>query len=688
MRTSANHWIHAALLSSILILIYSNAFQAGWHLDDNSNILLNPKIQIQDFRWPTLMGAITSVVSESINRPFARLTLAINWYFVQDRVFGYHLVNILIHCLATIILYHVVLLLFKTPNLNNMYPEQDQSIALLGALFWAIHPIQTQAVTYIIQRMTSLAALFYLLGMGLYLKGRLNGQRGNRFSYFLAAGVCFILSAGSKENGFLFPFTLILMEAAFFQDLMKPAVRRRLLWMTLAMGGVALFIGLFGLTIIADQNLLNAMFNEFPGRYFSPWQRLLTEFRVVFLYLSLILYPVPHRLSITHDMALSMTLIDPWTTLLALALIFIILGYSVRSLPHSPLISFAILFFFINHSLESTFLPLELIYEHRNYLPSAFIFVPIVGGVFSVYKKYGRTLLLKGVLIGVLPLFIIGLGMGTYLRNEIWRSEKSLWEDAALKAPKSARPFQLLAQYYDNKSQYEKAISLYEHSLSLEAQRPIFQTLLAYNNIGMIYLKLRRYNTAVQYFNESLNIEPLQPHALANRSSALIKKGEHIKALADSKRLLDQYPESLEFIIIRAVALIRNNDPRGALSVLRSALKINHTDPEVLMLCGVALNDLKCFSQANWFFRRAWRQRTTEPTILFHMLHNALQGNDLDAVNDVSEILLAGYSTRLLFMELARASRADSLVPVTGQSIRHHFQRLLENKLTSWAAYK
>ena len=178
-------------------------------------------------------------------------------------------------------------------------------------------------------------------------------------------------------------------------------------------------------------------------------QRLMTEPRIVVFYLSQIFYPIISRYSIEHDIAVSTSLLDPWSTLPGIILVLVLIGIGLSQMRKRPILSFAILFFFLNHVIESSIIPLELVFEHRNYLPSLFLFLPVAVAIkwlLDYYKKRNRSLAV--ILVAFVTILLILLGTGTYTRNRVWLTERTLWEDAAKKAPGSNRPLHNLAWAY------------------------------------------------------------------------------------------------------------------------------------------------------------------------------------------------------------------------------------------------
>ena len=220
MATNLNgkKWIVFALLFILILLTYSNTFRASWHFDDIANINKNPRIKINNLQPATLYQTFIAsrdgglYLGKKVYRPVACLTLALNWYVGQDNVFGYHVVNICIHMITAFLLFLTILCLFRTPRLKGEYSGSEYFIALLAATLWAINPIQTQAVTYIVQRMASLAAMFYILSIYFYLRGRLSDFRKNQVLLYFFCGISFLLAIGSKENAVTLPLALIVLE--------------------------------------------------------------------------------------------------------------------------------------------------------------------------------------------------------------------------------------------------------------------------------------------------------------------------------------------------------------------------------------------------------------------------------------------------------------------------------------------
>ena len=387
-----HHLIALALIAGVALIAYSNTFHVPFQFDDWPNILNNPNIQIKTFTWERAEQLIKNTYKES-TRFFSIFTLALNYYWGELDVFGYHLVNFMIHVASGILLYWFLILTFHLPSLKEKYGPISYRVALFSSLIFISHPIQTQSVTYIVQRMASMAGMFYLLSLVLYIKGRLSfGQ--TRFFYLGGVGLCYLLGVFSKENVAILPLFIFLYEFYFFQNVTVSQEGRKILFLLLGSIGLILLIGL----IIGGEKYFRIVMEDYQIRNFTLEERILTQFRVVLYYVTLLIYPHPSRLNLDYDFPLSKTILDPPSTLISMCLIAGLIGYSIWIAKKRPLISFFILWYFGNLLIESSIFPLEMVFEHRLYLPAAGPFT-----LFSLWVVRGierlkpRTLLMESL---------------------------------------------------------------------------------------------------------------------------------------------------------------------------------------------------------------------------------------------------------------------------------------------------
>jgi tetratricopeptide (TPR) repeat protein len=626
-----------ALLLVIVFLAYSNTFDASWHLDDYANIAQDPRIHLNDLSPGSLWKTTCAFTDRPRDaRPLARLSLAINWYFSRGDPFSYHVVNILSHVLTAFFLYLAGNLLLASPQLKGKYDRHRHFIVLLAVGFWAVNPIQTQAVTYIVQRMAGLAALFYVAGIYLYLKGRFAGASRRKIVFFVLCTISFIFGLASKENAAAFPMSLLLIEAAFFQDLSQKRVRRVLLGIFI--GGM-FFTFAAGVLVFFKGNPLKIL--NYDLRYFSPLQRVMTEPRILIYYLSQIFYPIPARLSIEHDIAVSTSLLHPWTTLPSIMIVSALVVGGVLGLKKYPLLGFAVLFFFLNHVIESSIIGLELVFEHRNYLPSLFLFFPVAAGFAKLLDYYRpRNRWLYRTLAGFILCLVVVLGAGTYVRNFAWSTEKTLWEDAVTKAPLSSRPWHNLAlTHYERIGQPEKAMVLYRKALELE-QKNDYHKSVVLGNMAANYYYRGHYNQALRYWKKSLEDNPGNPKTRFLLSLALIKLKKYREAAGHLDQLIARYPDKLEALNLRGVILLLENNYREALRYFKRCLQRNSWRPAIIN-AGAAFSLMGRNRRADMFFKMIKPGNPEDKIGMLWLAWNALKNGDPEAADGYLDRLMA-----------------------------------------------
>ncbi len=675
---------HLILLFFLIILAYANTFHAAWHLDDITNILDNQNVHVSTLSLDDWSKSIHSPFADFSNpktglaglyRPVAMLTFAFNWYLGGADVFGYHLVNIIIHCMTAALLFFTILNLLCAPNMNGKYKGSEHFIALLATALWALHPIQTQAVTYIVQRMASLAALFYLLGIFLFVKGRNVQTPAKRGVFYGLCLLSFLLAMGSKQNAVTFPAALLLIEAIFFMD---PEFWQREKAKWICVGTVIGLAIIFGLLLFYWQkNPIPVIMDGYRIRPFTLLERLLTETRVLIFYLSQLFYPVSEQFSIIHEFDLSKTLLDPWTTLAAIIIICALIATAFYRARNNALLSFSIFFFFLGHSVESTILPLELVFEHRNYLPSLFLFLPVAAGIKRLIDKYrGKSKLLYFLLLCFVPILITGLALGSYTRNIAWATEKALWQDAMQKAPSLARPYQGLALALERENRSSEALGLYQRALGLKDPEPKLSRFISLSNMGNIYKKRKAYDKAVQYLAAAIRIAtgPYVNRVRYNLVLCLLNSHKEEEALKHLELLLAGQKDNCRFLTTKGFILLLQKEVDPALHYLQMALKQNPNDKEILLCFAMALSAKGAYEHADWYLRLARKRYPNNLVIYFGLLQNAIEMQDTNRINNylfetTNEFRLS--KIKHFFTEHAKGYNYidETLVPIEDQII-------------------
>ena len=557
------------LLGICIFMAYSNSAGSPFIFDDRVNILENTYIRITDLSFASILNGLKGPLAV---RPVANLSFAFNYYFSKYDVFTYHIINILIHILNACLLYY-----FLKYTLNIHYKKSSpyatnspvntglhneikgfSVIAFSIAAIWAFNPLHIQSVTYIVQRMNSMATLFFMLALVLYIKGRLAQAKTSRqksenlpkkfpliaIIYFGGSTFAWLLSFGCKEIAVGLPFFIFLYELFFFQELNPRHFKIFLIFVfgSLIIAGVLLYF-------IPGNRIVDRIINSYDFFDFTLKQRVLTESRVVIYYLSLLFYPNPSRLLLDYDFTISKSLLAPPSTLLAFLTIAFLLMLAFYIAKKERLISFGIFWFFGNLVVESSFIGLDIIFEHRTYLPSMMVFpIPIL-----LMLKIRRFAFLGWipVICGV----IIICAMWTYERNSVWQSRESIWRDSAIKAPGNPR---------------------------------------AHYNLGRAMIPKGNFAEAAKHFRKALHLNPEYPDAQKNL--------EIVLAYDEAKR---KYPETAQMYNYLGVIFWQKGDMEHAAHNLLYALKFNPEYKAAHFNLGRVLVSMERLDQAVIHFQAA-----------------------------------------------------------------------------------
>lgn len=658
--------IAAALLFFLIFAVYCNIYDADWQFDDKPNILNNNYLHIRNLKPESLVQTFftnpskPAQIGEKLYRPISFLTFSINWYFGQDKVHGYHIVNLLIHFLTAIFLFVAILNFLGAPNLREKFDTNKYFIAFLSAALWAINPIQTQAVTYIVQRMASMAAMFYILSMLCYIKVRMSRFSSHRIFFLLGCVLSFLLAIGSKENAVMLPASLLLIEFTCFIKINWHFGKKIYFWASVAGGGIILILVVW----FFSPDITFSWLNGYRNRPFTLTERILTEPRIVLYYLSQIFFPLPNRLSVEHDVILSTSLFQPWSTLPAILLTVLLIGLGFSQVRKRPIIALAILFFFLNHIIESTVIPLELVFEHRNYLPSMFLFLPIAAGFKWLHDHCAANKWpLTGVLNGLLVFLMVCLGVGTYTRNLAWATEISLWRDAMKKAPQSARPLTNLAWQMaygpvERPSQYNEALKLYEkaRALSLQKARSFAEPIIM-NNMAGIYFKQGKYQAAIHLLEDALTISPDYTRGRYDLAKILIVSGKWNAAAEHIEYLLSKNNIHEKYLNLKGLVLLHQQKYDMAIQYFRESLQYSPFLKESLMNLGIAYSLKGNYSSAEAYLIRAHQVHPKNMIPLMGLIENKVRASDIKMAQKYAGVLNGMYNRAAIKNQLKNLSK-------------------------------
>jgi len=470
------------LTSGILIIIFSFTTLLYWHglfgdyvFDDPANILDNQKIAITSLEYNNLKSAWYSGDAGPLGRPISMLSFALNHYFTGFDPFYFKLINLFIHIINGLLVFLISLKLFQwlSQQYQSIKFEYTAYLACLVSLVWLIHPLNLTSVLYVVQRMTSLSSLFGLLALAIYCIWR---TRTITWSNTLLSLTSIIISLSasvlSKESGILFIPLIYWIELIFFQAknqnfqaiFIKKVKLSYLLYFGLA-AGFCLFLYLL-------PPYLNPA--NFARREFTLDERLLTESRVIFYYLKMFFYPLLSDLSLYHDdFIISKSITHPITTLYSLVGLVGISVTCILLAKKYPMLLFAWGWYIISQLLESTFISLELIHEHRNYFGTIGFLITIV-----YYLAQINNAKIKPFIYFLISIYIINLAWTTWQRSEIWSNlvDHAVYE--AVMHPESDRANYQLARIYMNLMQLYPEQQTYYAEL---AKKALIQSKQSYN---------------------------------------------------------------------------------------------------------------------------------------------------------------------------------------------------------------
>ncbi|MEO8021001.1 tetratricopeptide repeat protein [Polaromonas sp.] len=412
-------------LCLLVAITYWAGIRGTFIFDDFSNIVNNPSLRLFDGSLSSLMAAATSGTSSPLGRPLSMASFALNFFFFGGAPFSFKLTNLLIHIANALLVFGLVRQLLRRLGDDT---GTSQSLALAAGITaaWALHPMNATPVLLIVQRMTSLSAFFILSALSLYLYGR---HAKNKLGFLAIATsllVCWPAAILSKETGLLLPIYIFLCEWQLLGTFRSISIKAK--WLSLSVIG-----GLGAAVCWGNWTFITAGYGV---RDYDLLERLMTEARVLWFYIRQLLLPAPDLFALFHDdIPVSRGLLAPSETLFAIMAWIGVTALAFHQRARSPLFAFAVFWFLASHLLESTVLPLEIAYEHRNYVASIGIFLWL-GRLLLPVQTNVQWLIPRLVLAAA---FVFFCGLVTSMRSLQWADEFQRTQMEASNHPDSAR---------------------------------------------------------------------------------------------------------------------------------------------------------------------------------------------------------------------------------------------------------
>jgi len=601
-----NPWFSMILIAVTVLMIYSNVYDGPFVFD--GKLQIEDKMKIRDLNnYSSLKGFFS-------HRPLTAFSFALNYRVGGLDPFGYHLVNILIHTVNGVLAYLLALCVFgrlssSPPQSTAVKCDEQKSVppaerlrtsstsnhimALLVALIFVAHPIQTQSVTYIVQRYTSMSALFYLASVLFYIQARklqvtpksqprmkpnlsqLNENKSATvffrvfvcFFFFLFLGVLAILC---KENAATL-FGVILLVEYFLFDRTWAKWRKKLLWLlpiTCLLAVVILYYfastrGLRFGNLLEDVSILTR-----ETRSIDRFSYLCTQFSVFVLYVRLLFFPVGQN--IDYMLPFKTGFFDGFTPLAFLFVLFVF-GLAFWNIRKRPGVSFGIFWFFITLSIESTIFPIsDAMFEHRLYLPMFGFALALVCGIFDLFRS--RT----AWAISILTAAIMAFSIGAYLRNRVWQDPLVLWSDVVSKSPHNYRAHYNLGNAMYRRGQLDESQAHHEKAVELS---PGFA--VAHENLGLILMEKGQLSNAFQHLERAVQIMPGDANTQNNFGQLLLTQGRIKEAARHFSRAVRINPRHAKAQNNLGIALAQQKKLEEAKKHLLTAVRLDPNNSEI-----------------------------------------------------------------------------------------------------------
>jgi tetratricopeptide (TPR) repeat protein len=545
-----NPQLFACLLIIVIgTIIYSNSFYGEFHFDDGVHIVQQNKLNNL-----SSYSEFSSWVRIN-DRPLAYFTLAINKSLNGTNVFGYHFFNLMVHLLTSVLVFFFSLLIISQKFVQPIQIKgKEKLIALFVALIFLCHPIQTQAVSYIIQRMTSLVALFYIASSFFYFKARLSQVAGDLklkfIAYFFLMVIAAVAAILSKQIAITLPLTYLLIEFFFVRNNEGKRFNKFLLTGVIAIS-VSFIIVLIGGLLPQETESI------------TRFEYFLTQLRVIVKYAQLLVFPISQNLD--YDFVISKSI---WGIgeLISGVVVISLLGSIFTLYGKYPLISFGLAWCFITLLVESSIIPIrDVIFEHRLYLPMFGFAIILVVVLLELLKNIRLT-----QLIIVISVIITVYACLTIIRNTVWKTNLSLWTDVVQKSPTKARPHINLGIAYFLSLKPLLAVEQFNMANKLQPENGQI-----YYNRAEAYLVLNRTEEAILDLNKSISLNNKFAKAYVTRAKVMLTLNQLDEVIGDCSKAIELKPSLESAWFNRSKAYLFKGEIQKAFIDLNEVVDLN-----------------------------------------------------------------------------------------------------------------
>lgn len=539
----------AAVLCVVTLWAYRRSFAAPFIFDDLQWILEDARIRSL---WP--LGSLVGNTA----RPVWFLSLALNFAWGGYDPRGYHLVNFLIHLAAGLVLFGIVR---RSARLAPGAWSAEPGASWLGfvvALLWMVHPLQTESVTYVVQRCESLMGLCYLLAVYCLLRG---ATATHAWPWYLGVVAASSVGMGTKEVMATAPVVLLLYDRAFLASSWRAVFRSRW-WVYAGLLPAWIWLG-FQLRPSFDAEV--AATAGFGVQGVTWWEYLRSQGGVILYYLRLCFWPVPLCLDYQWPVAE-----DAWAIYLPGSVILSLLLVTLVAWRFWPRLSFLGCWFFLILAPTSSVVPIaDLAFEHRMYLPLAAVSVLVVLVCQALLRRLFRDDHARGI-VGVAGLTIVSmlLILTTIQRNADYRDLVRMWQKTLAVAPHNHRAHFNLGRAYGQRGMIDKEREHYQQALQLNPRYA-----KAHGNLGVLLAQAGQDEEAIRHYRQAIQLKPDYLLAYVNFANLLARQGQYERAEALYRRALEVGPGDARALQNLGQTLQKQGRTAAAISVYRQAVR-------------------------------------------------------------------------------------------------------------------
>jgi tetratricopeptide (TPR) repeat protein len=578
--------VYPLLILAAMVVTYANSFSGPFIFDDLPWILENPHIR---HLWPLWNTLQPPPGGGGTGRPLVCLTLALNYALSGIEPWSYHVFNLAIHASAALVLFGIVRRTLHGPRLRERFGAHANGLAAAVAILWAVHPLQTESVTYIIQRMESLMGLLLLLTLYCVIRGH---DSSRRLWWYTGAVAGCALGMGSKEGMVIAPIIVLLYDRIFLAKSWEELWNQR---SRLYAGLAATWLILISLAII-NKARGDALLG-FPA--VSPWRYAQNQLGAIAHYLRLAFWP--GRLCLDYGWQ-SSTLPRSWIAVGAMLAVWLVAATG-WALANAPPLGFLGAWFFLTLAPSSSVFPIQdMVAERRMYLPLAAVVVVAVIAAWNALSALSRpwawTRAARGITCIALTVLIAGaLAWRTAERNHDYHSGIAIWTDTIRQRPHNGRAWNNLGYSYYKAGQADSAIACVRRAIELLPTDSLTYA-KAYANLGNVRIAQGRYQEAVTHLSEALRLNPRDADAHNDLGGALQQLGEQAQAMLQFRAAIRLQPDHPRAHYNLSLLLDNLGNSDEALLELQTARRLMPDRPEIPYKLGLLLSNRGRYEEA------------------------------------------------------------------------------------------